>query len=477
MSHTGYRSATALAADVRRGERSPVDLVDAFLDRIESHDDYTAFVTVCGERARRAAREAERALDADESVGPLHGVPVAVKDLARVSGVRTTYGSTAFADNVSEESDTVVDRLEAAGAVVVGKTNTSEFGRKTHTENPLFGPTLNPWDTDRTVGGSSGGSAAALAAGLAPVALGSDAAGSLRVPAAACGVCSLMPDVGRVPSDSRPNAFLETQPFTFVGPMARTVEDLALALDAMAGYAAHDPYSRRSAPSRYRDALDAAVGDARVAVSTDLGLGAVDPAVGDAVVDRVGRLADDVDGVESEAVRGPFDGIGERIHDALVTVLRTRYVGLHDALCESSGVDLLTADGVTDEVVSRIEAGLELGARDFQRANRVRTEAFDAVEAVFDDYDFLAAPTIRTPAWDRRDGPTVRGESVSRNHGWTLTWPFNLTGHPVLSVPAGTVDGLPVGLQLVAARGADASLLSVGAELQRLGEWTGWRPV
>jgi Asp-tRNA(Asn)/Glu-tRNA(Gln) amidotransferase A subunit family amidase len=285
-----------------------------------------------------------------------------------------------------------------------------------------------------------------------------------------------MPDIGRVPADSRPNAFLETQPFTFLGPMARTVADLALALDVMAGHAACDPYSRRTGPRHYRAALDADLGDVRVAFTPDLGLGAVEPAVSDAVGDRVGRLADTVAGVDVDTVSGPFDGIADRIHGALVTVLRARYVGLHDALRESTGVDLLTADGITEEVVSRIEAGLELDVCDFQRANRVRTEAVDAVEALFEDYDFLVAPTIRTPAWDRTDGPTVCGDPVSRNHGWILTWPFNLTGHPVLSVPAGTVDDLPVGLQVVAPRGSDASLLPVGAAFERVGSWRGWRP-
>jgi len=195
-----YASATALAADIRRGERSPVAVVDAFLDRIERVNPGSTRMSRCVRSRLEAAREAERAVERGDDIGPLHGVPVAIKDLNRVAGVRTTFGSPAFADHVPEHDDVVVSRLREAGAIILGKTNTPEFGRKTKTDNPVFGASGNPWDPSRTTGGSSGGSAAAVAAGLAPIALGSDAAGSIRIPSSACGVFGFLPDFGRVPA-------------------------------------------------------------------------------------------------------------------------------------------------------------------------------------------------------------------------------------------------------------------------------------
>jgi len=255
-----YASATALAADIRRGERSPVAVVDAFLDRIERvNPEINAYVTVCSESAREAAREAERAVERGDDIGPLHGVPVAIKDLNRVAGVRTTFGSPAFADHVPEHDDVVVSRLREAGAIILGKTNTPEFGRKTKTDNPVFGASGNPWDPSRTTGGSSGGSAAAVAAGLAPIALGSDAAGSIRIPSSACGVFGFLPDFGRVPAGPvRSDAFQDLLPYTFLGPIARTVSDAALMIEAISGPDTADPNGLPTPTGSYRDAVESA---------------------------------------------------------------------------------------------------------------------------------------------------------------------------------------------------------------------------
>ena len=284
-------SATELATRIRRGDHSPVDVVEYFLDRIERHDEQiNAFVTVCDEQARTAAKEAERALETGERIGPLHGVPVAIKDLTNVAGVRTTFGSKLFADFVPEEDAVVVERLKAAGAIVIGKTNTPEFGRKPMTTNLLHGTTSNPWDPTKTVGGSSGGSAAALAAGLVPLATGSDAAGSLRIPASACGVASLMADFGRVPIASRPDGFVDIRPYTFVGPMARSVEDAALMLDVMAGPDGGDPFGLPAKADSYIEATRRGIDGLDVAYSPDLGICEVDPTVEAGVEEAVDDL-------------------------------------------------------------------------------------------------------------------------------------------------------------------------------------------
>ncbi|MFB6191804.1 MAG: amidase [Haloarculaceae archaeon] len=470
---TCFTPATELASAVRAGERSPVAVVEAFLDRIEARNGATnAYVTVCADRARERAREVEAAVERGDDPGPLAGVPVGVKDLLDVAGVRTTLGSRAI-DRVPETSSIAVQRVEAAGGVVLGKTNTPEFGRKTNTVNPRFGATTTPFggDAELTAGGSSGGSAAALADGLAALALGTDAAGSLRVPASACGVVGVVPDFGRVPQGpTRTDAFRPRLPYSYVGPMARTVGDAALALSVLAGPHRRDPDSRTEPVPEYPDRAGAAALDGlRVAASADLGLQPVaDPVRGtfEAAVETIG------DAGATVRRAAPAFGDRESLHGALTALLRARYLGLYDDL-RADGIDLLDPDaGATPEVVSRVEAAVDLPARAVTDAERTRTGAFDAVQECLTDHDLLVTPTTTVPPWPVDGLPEIDGEAVDPNHGWILTWPFNLTGHPAVSVPAGFVDGLPVGLQVVGRHGADADVLAAAAAFERASPWT-----
>jgi Asp-tRNA(Asn)/Glu-tRNA(Gln) amidotransferase A subunit family amidase len=473
----GFTPATELAVRIRRGDLSPVDVVEYFLDRIERHDDEgNAFVTVCDEQARTAAREAERALETGEAIGPLHGVPVAVKDLTDVAGVPTTFGSKLFADFVPEEDHVVVERLKAAGAIVIGKTNTPEFGRKPMTTNLLHGTTSNPWDPSKTVGGSSGGSAAALAAGLVPLATGSDAAGSLRIPASACGVVSVMADFGRVPIASRPDGFVDTHPFTFVGPMARSVEDAALLLDVMSGPDDGDPFGLPSRNGSYVEATRRGIDDLEVAYSPDLGICEVAPPVESVVERAVGDLRRT--GATVDRIDGVFED-WETPHDALEVLLQDRYGGMYDNFVRDYDIDLLERrEDVTEEVVSRVEKALELDALDVRRAERARTEAYDAMREVLSEYDLLVAPTMGLLPFEKETKPTeIDGVPVDPLHGWALTWPFNLTGNPVTAVPAGVVDGLPVGLQIVGRQLDDETVVSAAAAYERVRPWAGSYPV
>ena len=471
------RSATALARGIRRGDLTPTEVVDAHLTRINAVDDQVnAFVTI-NDDARARAREATEAVEAGESLGPLHGVPVAIKDLSNTAGTRTTMGSALLAENVPDEDDIFVRRLKEAGAIVIGKTNTPEFGRlSTVTRNELFETARNPWDTAKTTGGSSGGSAAAVAAGMVPLAQGSDAAGSIRIPSAACGTFGLMPDFGRVPhGNDRPDAFVNTHPFTFLGPMARTVEDAALMLDVMAGPDDRDPFSRPERAERYRTALRDPVADLRVAYSPDLGIcPLVDDVRGtvDGVVDELRGTVATVDRVDPDLPDW------EVAHEPLATLLQARYGGLYDSMKEE-GIDILDRrEEVTDEVVSRIEKSLELSASDVRRAERQRTVVYDAVQDLLADYDLLLSSTLSVPAFDVDSPPTeIDGEPVHPVHGFTLTWPFNLTGNPTASVPAGTVDGLPVGLQVTGRRGEDDTVLAASAACERLAPWDDAYPV
>ncbi|QLG63415.1 amidase [Halorarum salinum] len=473
-----YASARSIADGVRTGELSPVDVVETYLDRIERFNpDLNALVTVSAESAREAAAEAERAVERGDDLGPLHGVPVAIKDLNRTRGVRTTFGSTAFADNVPEEDDTVVARLREAGAVVVGKTNTPEFGRKTVTDNPLFGASANPWDLDRTTGGSSGGSAAAVAAGLVPLALGSDAAGSIRIPSSACGVFGLLPDFGRVPDGpDRPDAFENVLPYTFLGPIARTVGDAALMLDVMAGPDVGEPYGLPAPEGSYLDALDAPVSDLTIGYSPTFGGFQVDPAVRDAVEDALDALS--AAGATVTELDLSFADSWDDRHDALEWILQQRYVGLYENLKRTASVDLLDADReITPEVVSRIEAGLDLDAGTMAAARRRRTAVYETVQRGLEGVDVLATPTLsRTAPELGTTDPTVDGEPVHPMHGWTLTWPLNLSGNPAGSIPVGFDDGLPVGMQLVGDRLDDRTVVAACAAVERELPWIGSYP-
>ena len=487
--------ASELADRVGRGDVSPVEAVDAYLDRIASRNDHTnAYVTVVEERARERAREAEAAIDAGEPVGPLCGVPVAIKDLTDVAGVRTTYGSPFFSDHVPESNHAVVDRLEAAGAVVLGKTNTPEFGYKSTTVNPLFGATSTPFDPERTSGGSSGGSAAAVADGLAAFAQGSDGGGSIRIPAACCGVYGLKPSFGRIANEGRPDGFGHHTPFTYLGPITRTVEDAALALEVMAGPDPVDPFSlpERSGDGRgsgdadrdaygggYRTAIERPVDTLRVAYSPDLSMYPIDPDVRDEVeatagaIREAGATVDRVDFVEATGLSRSW----EELDDAFATMWTASFAAMAERLEEERGVDYLGDDRGTASpgLPTLMEQGAAIDAASYVRVNEVRTEFYDALRSLLADYDALVTPTLSVvPPGKRGPGPeTVDGEPIDRYTGWLLTWPFNMVPNPVASVPAGLVDGLPVGAQVVGRRFADDDVLAISAAVERVRPWHG----
>jgi len=268
-----YSPATELASRIRRGDLSPVDVVDAFLDRIEArNDDINAYVTVIEDRARERAREAERAVERGDHIGPLHGVPIALKDLLGFKrGVRNTFGSIPFEDFVPEENSIFVERLEEAGVIVLGKTNVPEFGVKGTTDNRLFGPTSTPFDLDRNAGGSSGGSAAAVADGLTALAHGSDAGGSLRIPASFSGVYTMKLTHRRIPTADRPNAFIGHTPYGHHGPLARSVEDAALMLEIMAGPHPRDPLALPDDGTDYRSAVHRSIEGLDITYTRDYG--------------------------------------------------------------------------------------------------------------------------------------------------------------------------------------------------------------
>jgi len=470
-----FASATELAGRIRAGDLSPVTAVDAYLDRIEARNDaLNAYVTVRREAAREEARAAERAVDAGGPLGPLHGVPVAVKDLfAYHAGTPHTFGSRVFEGFVPDRSAPVVERLVDAGAVVLGKTNTPEFGNRPTTDNDLVGTTVTPFDTGRVAGGTSGGSAAAVADGLAPLAQGSDAGGSIRIPAACCGVYGFKPSFGRVPNGNRPNAFDAHTPFVQHGPLARTVGDAALFLDAVAGPHPDDPFTHPEDGTDYRDAVDRSIAGLSVAYSSDLGLFPVDPAVESAVAETLDAFA--AEGATVERVEVSYGRSRAEILDAWRTYFQVLMAGVATGIEAAHGVDLLDdhRERIDDLFVRIVEAGRGHSVTDLQRADVVRTAVYDTIRGIFAEYDLLVTPTLSVLPFETGSrGPTeIAGERADPYLDWILSWVFNMTDHPAASVPGAFVEGLPVGVQLVGPRLDDGVVLAASAAVERRRPW------
>lgn len=475
-----YTPATELASRIRRGALSPVTVVDAFLDRIEDrNDDINAYVTVIEDEARDAAREAERAVDHGDHLGPLHGVPIALKDLhAYKKGVRNTYGSIPFKDYVPDHDASFVKRLEDAGAIVLGKTNTPEFGPKGTTDNLLFGPTSTPFDLDRNSGGSSGGSAAAVADGLCAIAQGSDGGGSLRIPASFSGIYTIKPTYRRVASVERPNAFGSHTSFSHRGPLARSVEDAALMLDVMAGPESRDPFALPDDGTEYLRATRRSIDGAKIAYTPDYGIFPIDDRVLDIVDDAVWAFEDA--GAEVDEIDIEMDHSHRTLTDVWLKFSMVGHATRAATLKDEEGMDLLGdhRDEITNELIRMIEGGQDISAIEYTRANHIRTDVLDTIEDVLDEYDFIASPTLACPPVKNTDdghtvGPTeINGEPVDPQIGWCITYLINFTGHPAASVPAGvTNDGLPIGMQIVGRRHADDAVLAASAAFERVKPW------
>ncbi len=462
-------------------ELSPVEVVEACLERIEEKDaPINAFVTVTAEIARKAAREAEQKLKGHDGKLPrLFGVPLGLKDLSdSLAGVRNTYGSRAFADFVAPRTADHVQRLLDAGAIPIGKTNTSEFGHKNTTDNYVVGPTSTPFAIGSNSGGSSGGSAAAVAAGMATIALGSDGGGSIRVPAAACGVFGFKPTFGQAPWTNRPNAFGTLAPFTHKGPIARSVADAIAMLDVQAQPLRKDPFGPQRPNESFEPALNASLKGLKVAYVPALcGLPAEDDVLACVRAGADAFRAAGADVNEIEDPTGFTHEDAERIWGGIYHVFSAdTAIGL-----KGIGFDINSPQRelLSESFLALVDKGMSLSAIDFQRLNHERTLVLDAVDAIFDTYDLLLTPTNlvagipNAKEHGRSFGPaTVAGRPINPTIGWSLTYFFNLTGHPIASVPVGlTPSGHPVGMQIVGPRLADARVLGASAAFEREMPW------
>lgn len=480
-SDIAYSSATELAARIRRGDLSPVTVVDACLQQIaERNDDLNAFVTILDDDARQRAHQAEQALEAGEELGPLHGVPIAIKDLFDFkAGVANTMGSKPFEEFVPEQTATYVERLEDAGAIVIGKTNTPEFGHKGTTDNLIIGPTSTPFDLERNAGGSSGGSAAAVADGIVPIAQGSDGGGSVRIPASFCGVYGFKASYGRVAQAIRPDAFLSHTPTIHAGPITRTVEDAAVMLDVMTGPHPRDPLSVPDENPNYRQAVRRGIDTYEIAYSPAFDVFPVDERVQNVIDDAVNAFEEA--GATVEEVDLGLPSSQQELASLWIREIAMLY---HSAVegFKDEGTDLLAdyRDDLSPEFAEMLAETQDMSMIEYKRDEHLRTQVYDAIQDVFTEYDLLVTPTLAVPPVENEDDPDTQtvgpseidGESVDPLIGWCLTYPINFTGHPAASIPAGlTDDGLPVGLQIVGDRFADTDVLAASGAFERVRPW------
>ena len=461
----------APATDLRRlidsRQLSIVELTESFLGRIEAlNPKLNAYLTVTGDEALRAAQLAEKALLDGAAKGPLHGIPISIKDLEVTKGIRSTMGSLVFKEHLPDHDSIVVERVRQSGAIILGKTNTPEFGFFDETDNRLGDHCRNPWDPDRTSGGSSGGAGAAVAGGLCSVATGSDGGGSIRIPASFCGVYGIKPSQGRVPrygGVGRAGYNILSQS----SPMTRSVRDAALLLNVLSGPDRRDPGCMRQKPPDFLAELDRGVMGLRLAWTPDLGYAAVDPEVV-ATVSRAAKLFEELGcSVEEPGVAQ------ENQFSVFWDIFSAAGYTSYGHLLDERGEDLAEYTRRT------LEHGRKMTAADYSRALSQALYFQASMENLFEGYDLLLTPTTPTPAFPVGEQPSVIGGRVVPPFlGATpFTFPVNIAGQPAASIPCGfSSNGMPIGLQIIGRRGEEGTVLRASAALEVARPWSDARP-
>jgi len=452
-----FLTAAEMAGLIRRGELSAREVMAAHLQQIERvNPKVNAIVTLLAEQAAENARKADEAQARGAALGPLHGLPVVHKDLFETAGIRTTFGSPIFKDNVPQRNAIIVDRIKGAGAICVGKSNTPEFGAGSQTFNTVFGATKNPWDLTKTCGGSSGGAAVSLASGMVPIADGSDSGGSLRNPAAFCNVVGIRTAPGRVPQHAQGNAWLT---ISVQGPMARTVSDLALLLSVIAGSDPRCPISIDEPGARFAGNLDRSFKGVRVAWFKNMGGIPFDPRVLQAVA----------------AQRKMFESLGCIVEEA-----EPDWTGAHEGYDTLRAWNYASTQGenvrlhrelVKDTIQWEVERGSRLSGADIARAHGLRSQAWDRMRIFQEKYEYFISPTCQVLPYDiTQPYPAeIEGVKMSTYIEWQKSCILiSALENPAISVPCGFTDeGLPVGLQIVGRHRDEWSVLQLAHAFEK----------
>jgi aspartyl-tRNA(Asn)/glutamyl-tRNA(Gln) amidotransferase subunit A len=466
-----FMSAYEMAEKIKSQELSSQEITEMIIERIEKiNSKVNAYCTTSFELAREMAKKADNAVKKGEKLGVLNGIPTSIKDLMQTKGIRTTYGSKLYQDFIPNQDDVAVKRLKDAGCVLMGKTNTPDFGHIGLTNNLLFGQTYNPWDLEKNSGGSSGGAAAAIASGLGPLALGSDGGGSIRIPCSLCGVYGLKPTFGRIPR--YPTIGIAFWSMDHYGPITRYVKDAALMLDVVKGY---HPFDKNSFPNEGIDfvkSIEEKPKKLKIGFSMDLGFFKnLDPEVENIVLNSIQK----------------FVNIDWTVENVKLRLKRPEYA-FNLLVSLGYAYDLKKAykerrEDLSPDLIMQIEAGFSYNGLDIAKSTEQRQEVYEIFHRYFQDYDILITPTTPHPAFKVEMGvkgtrfPIIQGRALSITSWMSYTYPFNMSGLPAASIPCGwTNKGLPVGMQIVGRRYDEKTVLQVSKAFEEIAPWQEKRP-
>jgi len=466
-----FMSAFEMREKIKTQELSSIEITETIIERIEKINPLlNAYCTPTFELARETAEKADKAVKSGERLGLLHGIPTSIKDLMQTKGIRTTYGSKLYEDFIPEQDDIAVQRLIKAGSVILGKTNTPEFGVPALTNNLVFGETKCPWDIEKNSGGSSGGAASSVASGIGPLALGSDGGGSIRIPSSLCGVFGLKPTFGRIPSYPREGIHFKSM--DHYGPIVRYVRDAALMLNAIKGFYPRDPNSLPDDSTDYLKILDDKPNKLKIGYSMTLGFGK--------------SLEEEVkDNVMNSAQK--FEQFGWSVEEAKLklknpeSAFRTTVtVGYAQDFQKEFNTRI---NDFSPDIRSTIKLGLDNTLLNFTKAIEQRKQVNEVLGSFFQGFDLLITPTTPCPAFTPGwlDSGTVFpkiGKKMLNIITWmTFTFPFNMTGHPAASIPSGwTTTGLPIGMQIVGRRYDEKTVLQVAQAFEEIAPWQDKKP-
>ena len=462
-----FMSACEMAEKIKTQELTSVEITEAIIERIEKINPIiNAYCTPTFELAREMAKKADEAVKKGEKLGLLYGIPTSIKDIVETQGIRTTYGSKLYENFIPEEDAVVVKRLKEAGCVILGKTNTPEFAYAGVTHNLIFGESKNPWNLERTTGGSTGGGAAAVASGLGPLALGSDAGGSIRIPSCLCGIYGLKPSFGRVPT--YPYVILHSRTINHYGPLVRYVKDAALMLDAMKGPDANDRLSLPERKISYTENIEKKPSKLRIGYSLDLGYAKVI----DAEVEK--KVLDSIDKFEQ------FGWVTEKVK----IKIRKPEMAFYTLYMVDFAYDFKSKleewrENMDSELVRIVEGGMTYSGIDVMRAMDQREKIYNTINQIFKEYDVLITPTTAIPAFElgKMFPPVINGKNVSPTGWMPFTFPFNMTGQPAATIPCGwSSEGLPIGMQIIGRRFDELNVLQISKTFEEISPWQDKRP-